>query len=213
MRLLIRFEKEHTETVPPHRLSAFIVLASVFFIPFYAIAKSKQSAPSFVLAGDQFRQSGRYRDAIDQYSKAIRLDKRNPKYYQYRADCELALAEYKRSAGDATKSIKLNPGDPDAFSMRARAYDQMKEYKKEKNDLDRLVSLQPTGPNLLLRAQTKTHLKEYASVVDDCNAAISMGLSRPDLSQLYHLRSDAYKKLGKKREYEQELAKYNSLQP
>jgi tetratricopeptide (TPR) repeat protein len=166
-----------------------------------------------ITTGDQFRQNGRYKDAIDQYGKAIKLDKRNPKIYQYRADCELALADYKRAAADAGKSIKLNPKDPEAFSMRARAYDQLKDYKREKDELDRLISLQPTGSNVLLRAQTKAHLKDYASVVDDCNSAINAGLSRPELAQLYHLRSDAYKKLGKKQGYEQELAKYNSLQP
>jgi tetratricopeptide (TPR) repeat protein len=200
--------------MPPRKFLVAVAFATTIFFPVDATAKNKQTAASYISAGDQFRQSGRYRDAIDQYGKAIKLDKRNPRYYQYRADCELALSEYKRAVSDTTKSIKLNPGDPDSFSIRARAYDQLKEYKKEKADLDRLIGLQPSGANMLMRAQTKMYLKEYGSAVTDCDSAINAGgLSRQELAALYHMRSDAYKKLGKKREYEQELAKYNSLQP
>jgi len=199
--------------MPPRTFLLLVAFATTLFFSTGATAKNKQLPSSYISAGDQFRQNGRYKDAIDQYSKAIKLDKRNPRYYQYRADCELALSDYKRAISDTTKSIKLNPGDPDAFSMRARAYEQLQEYKKEKTDLDRLISIQPSGSNILLRAQTNMHLKEYAPAIKDCDTAVNAGLSRSELSSLYHMRSDAYKKLGKKREYEQELAKYNSLQP
>jgi hypothetical protein len=50
-------------------------------------------------------------------------------------------------------------------------------------------------------------------VIDDCNQAINLGLGRDELAQLYKLRAGAYKKLGKKNESEQELAKYESLSP
>jgi len=199
--------------MPPRRFFLLLVYATTILFPLCAVAKTKPSPSALIAAGDQFRQNQRYKDAIDQYGKAIKLDKRHAKTYQYRADCELILGDYKRAVADAGKSIKLNPQDPDAFSLRARAYDQLKEYKQEKADLDRLITLQPNGSNLLLRAQTNLRLKDYAPVINDCNNAINSGLSRPELAQLYHLRSDAYKKLGKKREYEEELAKYNSLQP
>src|SRR5271156_336219 len=172
--------------MPPRKFILLVAFATTLFFPTGAIGKSKQLPASYVAAGDQLRQSGRYKDAIDQYSKAIKLDKRNPRYYQYRAGCELALSDFKRAVSDTTRSIKLNPGDPDAFSMRAQAYEQLKEYKKEKADLDRLISLQPSGSNMLLRAQTKMHLKEYASATSDCDAALNAGLSRPELSSLYH---------------------------
>jgi tetratricopeptide (TPR) repeat protein len=199
--------------MPPRKVFLAAAFATTFVFPAGAIGKTKQLASSYVAAGDQFRQNGRYKDAIDQYSKAIKADKRNPRYYQYRADCELSLSNYKKAVSDTTKSIKLNPGDPDAFSMRARAFDQLKEYQKEKSDLDRLVSLQPSGTNILQRARVEARLKEYKYTINDCDQAINMGLARNDLSDLYQLRADSYKKLGKKREYEQELAKYNSLQP
>jgi tetratricopeptide (TPR) repeat protein len=198
--------------MPPRKFITLVALATTFLLPIDALAKNLRDPSSFVQRGDQFRQQGRYRDAIDQYSKAIKLDKRNPLYYEYRADCQLALGNYKRAVSDAGKAINLNPRDPEAFSMRARGYEALKDYKREKDDLDRLIDLRPTGSSILLRGQTKMHLKQYASAIEDCNVAINMGLSRPELSQLYQLRSEAYKKLEKKREYEEELAKYNSLQ-
>jgi tetratricopeptide (TPR) repeat protein len=176
-------------------------------------AKDTRSAVSCAGMGDQYRQSGRYRDAVVEYGKAIRLDKHNSKYYLSRGDCELSLGQNKKTIGDASKAIKINPTDPDAFSLRAKAFDVLKEYKKEKSDLDALMNLSPNGSTMLLRAQTKMHLKEYNSALDDLNSAINTGLAREQLSQLYYLRAEAYKKTGQKTRAEQELAKYNSLQP
>src|SRR5215471_6526238 len=109
---------------------------------------------TYVQAGDDFVQRGRYKDAIAKYSKAIRLDKNNPKYYQFRANAESQLRKYKPAISDLSRSIKLNPNDPDAYAGRAAAYEAIEEYKKEKSDLDSLLSLRPNdGPSLLWRAR------------------------------------------------------------
>ena len=178
-------------------------------------ALSRHEAPeAYVQAGDDFVQKGRYKDAIVQYSKAIRLDKNNPKYYQFRANAQSQLKKYKPAVGDLSHSIRLNPNDVDAYAGRASAYETMQEYKKEKADLDTLVSSRPNdGPTLLWRARLEKRLGHLNNVIKDCNKAIYLGLSRDQLAELYRLKAEAYKKLGKKGEAQQELAKYQSLTP
>jgi tetratricopeptide (TPR) repeat protein len=178
-----------------------------------ANAKEIKSAASYAGLADQYRQAGRYKDAVGEYSRAIHIDKRNSRCYLGRGDAELSLGQYKKTVADASKAIKINSADPDAFSLRAKAFDILKEYKKEKKDLDTVMNLSPSGTVMLARAQVKMHLKQYGSALDDLNAAINTGLAREQLSQLYHLRSEAYKKTGQKIQAQQELAKYNSLQP
>jgi tetratricopeptide (TPR) repeat protein len=88
----------------------------------------------------------------------------------------------------------------------------MEEWKKEREDLDHLVILKPNDSTILLqRAQTCSKLKEMEQVIQDCNKAINMGLERQQLADLYKMRAVAYKKLGKKSEAKQEMAKYESL--
>jgi predicted Zn-dependent protease len=205
-------------SMPPSRISLLkislpLIIAALFLFSAQALGKTKDTAVSCAMLGEQLRQMGRYPEAIHQYSEAIKLDRKNAHYYQSRADCEIATTSYANAVRDLSRSIKLSPTDPETLSMRAHTFNLMKNYKKEKQDLDRLVDLQPTGTNMLMRAESKMHLKNYASALDDCNAAINTGLAREQLAELYHVRSDAYKKLGKKPQYEQELAKYNSLLP
>jgi hypothetical protein len=86
-------------------------------------------------------------------------------------------------------------------------------YKKEKLDLDRLLTLTPaSGANYLWRAHISAELKKMNDVVADCNQAVNLGLQRQELADLYKLRAQAYKKLGKKQEASRELAKLESVQ-
>jgi tetratricopeptide (TPR) repeat protein len=178
-------------------------------------ALASHDAPEiYVQAGDDFVQKGRYKDAIAKYSKAIHLDKNNPKYYQFRANAESQVKKYKQAIADLSHSIKLNPNDPDAYAARAAAYEAIEEYKKEKSDLDALLSLRPNdGSSLLWRARLEKRLGRMHDVLEDCNKALYLGLSRDQTAELYKLRAEAYKKLGRKGDAEQELAKYQSLMP
>lgn len=189
------------------------VLVTQVFFTVSADARQHQSPDQFVANGDSLMQNGRYLQAKDEYSKAIRLDKKNPALYQMRANAEMADAKFKPAISDLTKAIKFSPDDANSYMARAKAYDSIKDFKKEKSDLDKLIALQPNfAPALLQRAQTNVQLKNMKAVIDDCNHAIDMGLDRQQLAQLYQLRSVAYKKLGKKAEAQRELAKFESLQ-
>jgi len=189
-------------------------LAMVIGISSDAMAKARIQDPrQFCDAGDQFMQQGRYLDAAQQYSKALKIDKRNPKLYQARVAAELSASKFKQASSDATKAIKFAPDDPYSYELRSRAYDALKQYKKEIVDLNKLLSMNPNnGAYLLQRAQTSIALKQMNDVIQDCNKAITMGLDRNQLGNLYKMRSIAYKKLGKKQEAQQENTKYQSLQ-
>ena len=190
------------------------VIAISIFCASTAFAKrSPQSPAPYVQAGNSFMQSNRYKDAIDNFSKAIKLDKNNPGLYQSRANANIQMAKPKKAIGDLNKALSLDPNDPNSYNLRARAYDALADYDKEIDDLDALIKRTPdNGTNLLWRARINNQLKNHKEVIADCDRAINLGLSRQDLADLYKLKSDSYKKLGKKNEAKQELAKYNSLQ-
>jgi tetratricopeptide (TPR) repeat protein len=190
-------------------LSAFIFQA---ILPDAMLAKSHRDPQVFITKGDQEMQANRFEDAIDQYAKAIKVDRRNPKTLQLKAQAEIQLKRAKPAVKDLGKAIKLNPNDPQSFLLRVEAYDMMPDYKLEYADLNALTALQPgNGSVLLKRAQIGTKLDKWREALDDCNRAIDTGLSRESLGDLYRLRAEAYRKLGRKKEAEQEIAKYDSL--
>jgi len=190
-------------------LSAFVCQAA---LPDAMQGKSRRDPQLFITNGDEEMQASRFEDAIDQYAKAIKLDKRNPKTFQAKAQAEIQLKRAKPAIKDLGKAIKLNPSDPQSFLLRVEAYDMLPDYKLEYADLNALAALQPgNGSVLLKRAQIGTKLDKWREALNDCNQALDTGLSRESLGDLYRLRAEAYRKLGKKKEAEQEIAKYNSL--
>jgi tetratricopeptide (TPR) repeat protein len=196
----------------PRKLCALIVCSATLIVP-ASVAKQTKSPDLFLSKGDACMQEGRYLDAIDQYSRAIKIDKRNPNYYQLRARAELSASKFKAVVADASKSVKYTPDDPNGYELRAKAFDKLEEYKKEKPDLDKLIGMRPnTGSYLLQRAQACLKLKQMEQVITDCNQAIHLGLERNQLADLYKMRSVAYKKLGNKVDAAREQSKYQSLQ-
>ncbi len=178
-----------------------------------AIGRHENPA-TYMTAGDNFAQNGQYTEAISNYSKYIKLDKSNPRAYQKRASVELQQQRYRDTIRDCSKALALNPQGSESLSVRARAFDATNEYKKEMKDVEALLAMQAAnGVNLLWHAKLAERFGSANRVIDDCDRAIQLGLTRDQLAELYQLRARAYKKLGKKIEAEQELAKYQSLMP
>ena len=190
-----------------------IILLSMLLIPIAYAKRQPQSPGPYIQAANSFMQSNRYKDAIDNYSKAIKFDKNNPVLYQSRANANISMAKPKKAIGDLNKALSLDPNDPNSYNLRARAYDALADFDKEKDDLDALIKRTPeNGVNFLWRARINNQLKNTKAVIADCDHAINLGLGRQELADLYKLRADSYKKLGKKTEARQELVKFNSLQ-
>ncbi len=178
-----------------------------------AIGRHENPA-TYMTAGDNFAQNGQYTEAISNYSKYIKLDKSNPRAYQKRASVELQQQRYRDTIREGSKALALNPQGSESLSVRARAFDATNEYKKEMKDVEALLAMQAAnGVNLLWHAKLAERFGSANRVIDDCDRAIQLGLTRDQLAELYQLRARAYKKLGKKIEAEQELAKYQSLMP
>jgi tetratricopeptide (TPR) repeat protein len=171
-----------------------------------------ESADQFAALGDQRLSEGRFLEAIDQYSRAIKADKRNPHYYQVRAQAEISASKFKAAVADAGKAIKFVPEDPLGYELRSSANDNLKQYKKVKADLDKLLVLRPDNARYLMqRAEVGVDLKEMDGVIADCNQAIRLGLDRDQLAEVYRLRAIAYKKAGNKQQSQMEMNKYESL--
>ena len=190
-------------------LRKFLLLASLcLLLTQPALARQQVPADALLQSAELGVSGGNYKAAIDLYSKALKQRKNDPLILQRRANAKLLMQQPKAAIADLNKSTAVAPNDPTNYELRARAFEALKNYKKEKADLDKLITLTPpNGVNLLWRAHISAQLKQMKDVIADCNQALPLGLQRKDLVDLYNLRAEAYKKLGKKREAAQELAR------
>jgi tetratricopeptide (TPR) repeat protein len=176
-------------------------------------SKVQENPDTYANAAFQNANLGRFDAAVDGYNHAIKLNKSNIQYYKMRANAEMGANQVKKAIADWSHVLSEQPQDSSTLAARAKAYDVVKDYGKEKKDLDKFLFFQPNSTTgLLLRATVNDRLGNSQDVLSDCNAALnSGGLPRDVLKEVYRLRAQAFQKLGRKVDAEQEMAKYRSL--
>lgn len=197
-----------------NRLAATLPFAFVLALCVAPFVMALESEQQHLQQGNELMMRSQYEKALKEFKKAIQQNKNNPDYYQLCAQAEMAMKEYKPAIGFLNKAIKLDPARDEFVVGRAQAFQTLGNYAKAKKDLDHVVDREPdNGTVLLQRGCVSFALGKPKSSIEDCDRALRTSLGRTQLIDLYRLRSDAYRKLGRKREAEQELAKYNSLMP
>lgn len=175
----------------------------------------QENPETYAQAALQNAQVGRFDAAVEGYNKAIKLNKNNVQYYKLRANAEMGANQTKKAIADWSKVLSMLPQDASTYAARAKSYDVIKDYKSEKKDLDQFLFFEPKSTTgLLLHATVNERLNNSQEVLADCNAVLNNGgLPREILKEVYRLRAQAYQKLGRKIDAEQEMAKYRTLLP
>jgi Tfp pilus assembly protein PilF len=88
----------------------FIILITVG-----TLAIQAQSAKQYLKAGDEFAKKMNFKDAIEQYTKAIELDPDYDKAYIQRAISYNRLNDFENAASDFDRAIVFNEKDADLY--------------------------------------------------------------------------------------------------
>lgn len=86
-------------------------------------------------------QLGRYADARDLLTQAMKLA--SDKYWLYfdRGSCSASLNQHVKAVEDFTNAIRLRPGEPGAYGSRARSYARLGKTELSKKDVERSQQL------------------------------------------------------------------------
>ncbi len=81
-------------------------------------------------------QLGRYADARDLLTQAMKLA--SDKYWLYfdRGSCSASLNQHEKAVEDFTNAIRLRPGEPGAYGSRARSYARLGKTDLSKKDVE-----------------------------------------------------------------------------
>jgi tetratricopeptide (TPR) repeat protein len=142
----------------------------------FLTASFGQTADEFLKAGVEKHNAKDLEGAINDYSKAIKLDKNLTNAYLNRGMCEQALKNYKDAYKDFEFTTKLNPKSASAFYCKATVLVAQEKFKEAITDLDRTIELELTTPNALtLRGQVKAQLGDKTGACEDFNKAKQIG--------------------------------------
>lgn len=141
---------------------------------------------------------GRYREAVEHYNEAIRLDSSNPALnaiHYSRAAAYAELGELSSALDDIGASLALRTS-ADALAVRAAIFLKMGRAQEALADADEAVQLKPSIENLLTRAGVHLAQEQFEKAAEDCGLA----LKREPTPGSFLLRSEILLRAGRPEE-------------
>jgi len=142
-----------------------LILCSVFLFG--------QNAKQYYKAGKDFVATKNYKDAIEQFTKAIEM---NPDYaiaYIERADAFEKINEYKSAADDYSRAIVFEQKDPQIFYGAARINYKLGKYEEAKEFIEKSLALKSKYLEALqLKVKILIELEDYLNALTMAKKAL-----------------------------------------
>lgn len=202
-----------------------------------AVKKAPSLADAYHYRADAYRSLGRYKQALEDYSRTVTLRPRDPFRYYARGLAYLAVNRSAEATADFTKAISLKPSYKNFYKARARAYLQMEKYDQAIADYekarpspqkdDMLMDMMPAYVHTfryekalrLLASSPKTdsapahywrgRIAAGKGQLDEAVSSFSKSINRDEsFAPAYRYRANTFKEMG---ELEASLADYTAL--
>jgi tetratricopeptide (TPR) repeat protein len=124
-------------------------------------------------AGEDLLIAGRYDEAIERLTTAIKLGGDHWSFYQYRGEARAGLNQAPEAIADFTMTLRLRPGFPQAYQHRGGVRVQISEYQNALADLSKAVELGRDNVASIYRqrAQANGELGRFAEARADIDLA------------------------------------------
>lgn len=157
-----------------------------------AASDSTVRVQAYRLRARIYRALHRPKDALDDFTRLLKIDPNSAEDTQSRAQTYLEIDDPARAAQDFTRLIDLkNSGD--AFNGRGLCYLKMNETQKAIEDFTRAIERDPRVEFYLQRGLAWGSAGEHNKAVGDLDRAIEL---QPELSATYRARAGEKQKLG-----------------
>lgn len=177
----------------------------------YNDAVKKLDAVDWFKEGYALAESGKYRDAISFYNKAIDT---NPKYfdaYNKRGWAYYRISDYPSALQDNNRALDLKPDFPGALVNRSETLWRMKQYNKALVDTNRAIELKPDFERAyLIRAIIYLFMNNNTNAIEDLNKAIEL---KPNYAPAFLNRGAAYRNIGRYEEAFRDYQKSIEINP
>lgn len=102
-----------------------------------AIDKSPKLADAYHYRADAYRTLGRHKQALDDYSRTIKLRPKDPFRYYARALLYMDMQRWTLALTDLNTAIELKPAYKKFYLARARVYQQLGKYEQAVADYEK----------------------------------------------------------------------------
>ena len=107
------------------------------------IARNPACLMAYNNRGVIYKDLGNYRQAIEDFNKAIEIKSDNAVAYYNRGNVYTDLGNYRQAIAELNRAIEINQGYAEAYSNRGNAYGGLGNYKQAIEDYDRAIEIKP----------------------------------------------------------------------
>ena len=162
------------------------------------------NATEWFANGHAEAMAGRWKEALDFFTKSIEIDPQYAIAYGNRGVAYDILGNTKQAIKDYDKAIELNPQNALTYYNRGSAYDKLGNTKQAIKDYDKAIELNPQWAMAhKYRGNAYAQLGNTKQAIKDYDKAIEFN---PQDAQVYFDRGLAYSQLGNNN---QALTDYN----
>jgi tetratricopeptide (TPR) repeat protein len=102
---------------------------------------------AYSMRGHAYAGLGNYKQAIDDYGRAIEIKPGFASVYINRGSAYNDLGNYKQAIEDFNRAIEINPGYAEAYNNRGFSYNGLGNYRQAIEDYDRAIEIKPDYVN------------------------------------------------------------------
>ena len=148
----------------------------------------------YIRRGNRARDEGRQKDAMKEYSEAIKKYPENAGAYIGRGNIYGDSGQHEKALEDYDKAIELNPNKAIAYNNRGIAYGKLEQHEKAVKDFDKAIELNPNYADAYYnRGVAYGKLGQHEKAIEDYDKAIELN---PNNAVAYSNRGNGYKNLG-----------------
>lgn len=170
-----------------------IVLATTSCPAVLVYADEARDLDGLVRSGMELQKSGRFREAIDFYTRHL-TEQESPWLYTGRAVVHLQLKDFETAAADCTRALRLHPGMNLAHSLRGICRMQARDFNGAIADFTMAAESDPTDLSAYYgRALVWLTLDHHELAAQDLTRCIELS---PNEKQPYMLRAMCWGNTG-----------------
>jgi len=160
--------------------AAVFVLMALVLSPYAVSGKDLDytDSQSVIQKANALLKTGKTKEAVDVYSRAIEQDPKNTYlYHSMRALLYRDLKEYELSEKDYNRAMELRPKNALDYQSRANLYKMWGKYQPALSDMNRAIELFPGDKSYLYYNRADIH-KEFGKeeqAIEDYKTAARMG--------------------------------------
>jgi len=183
------------------KTAKFLIFLLVLCVP---VTIFSQNAKKYYKTGIEFVTANNYKDAIEQFTKAIDLQPDFANAYIARANAFEKLSMLKEAADDYERAATFLTNSTEIYYQCARLNYLLGNYQKAIEKADASINLKRTFPDgYVIKAKSLMALGKYEAAMSTCNTALTLR----ETAENFYLRGLINMQLGRIGAAEQDFIK------